>query len=286
METAEIEFEIAKNQIGIDFDSLEKQLPEESSSLPSQVLKQINHDWINQEVLFVVVEAGRDDVCPNFDRLKICGKTMTEWVLMAGGQCQKIVLKDGDVLETLRSLQTDKKIMAIFYNDAPLLDRNAFCRILDYFSSKSINFLQLARGFIVKTEFLKNNPSFISGVTGGYEDEALLVADSASVLSYVHKYLNRKILNYHIANGVVIFGENTVFIDADCEIEGGVVIHPNNVIEGQSIISAGCVLESGNIVKNSIISPNCILKGTFIQNSKIGAGHRIDEAEAIINQEI
>ncbi|MBO5394755.1 MAG: hypothetical protein J6A28_02495 [Clostridia bacterium] len=288
METAEIQFEIAKNQIGIDFDALEKEEEiEESSILPNTLIKPVNHDWIANEVLFVVVRTNRKDVCPNFASLKLCGKTMTEWVLMAGGQCQSMVIEQcEDVMSKIRSIGTDKQIIAVFYSDAPLLDRAGFYRIMDYFSSRSINFLQLARGFIVKTNFLRNNPNFMSGSVGGYEDESLLVAEDGKTLNYIQKHLNKKILNYHIANGVVVFGENTVFIDADCEIDSGVVIYPNNVIEGQSIISSGCVLKSGNVINNSILSQNCIVEGAYIENSKLGQGTVVGANEKIVNQEV
>ena len=230
METLELDLEIAKNQIAIDFESLEKE-EEESVSLPNSLIKPVNFDWIKSEVLFVVVNANREDVCPHFSSLSLCGKTMTDWVLMAGNQCENIVIDDcEDIIAKIREINTSKKIIALFYSDTPLLDKNAFYRIMEYFSSKSINFLQLARGIVVKTEFLKNNPSFMSSATGGYEDEALLVADSGEAIAFIHKILNRKIVNYHLDNGVVILGENMVFIDADCEIESGVVIYPNNTI--------------------------------------------------------
>lgn len=287
MET-EIQFEIAKNQIGIDFDALEKQEEiEESTSLPNELIKPVNHEWIGSEVLFVVVRTNKEEVCPNFSSLKLGGKTMTEWVLMAGGNCDKCVVDDcEDVVSLIRTIETDKKVIAVFYSDAPLLDRAGFYRIMDYFSSRSINFLQLARGFIVKTEFLKNNPNFMSSATGGYEDESLLTIEDGKMLAYVYKFLNRKILNFHMANGVVILGENSVFIDADCEIDGGVVIYPNNVIEGQSIISCGSVLKSGNILRNSIVGENCLLEGAYIENSKITTGKQIEGRQTIINQEI
>lgn len=288
METTELQFEIAKNQIGIDFDALEKeQEQEESSLLPNELIKPVNHDWIGQEVLFVVVRTNRKEVCPNFSSLKICGKTMTDWVLMAGGACQKCVVEDSDdVIAKIRNIDTDKRVIAVFYSDAPLLDLAGFYRIMDYFSSRSINFLQLARGFVVKAEFLRNNPNFMSSATGGYEDETLVVAQDGQTLNYIHKYLNRKILNYHLANGVIIFGENSVFIDADCEIDGGVVIYPNNVIEGQSIISSGCVLKSGNVINNSILAQNCTVEGAYIENSKITTGKKVGANETIVNQEV
>lgn len=205
---------------------------------------------------------------------------------MAGNCCQKMVIDDcEDVIERIRLIQTDKKIIALFYSDTPLLDKNAFYRIMDYFSSKSINFLQLARGIVVKTDFLKNNPSFMSSATGGYEDESLLVADNCNTLTFMHKILNRKILNFHIDNGVIILGENTIFVDADCEIESGVVIYPNNIIRGESVISGGCVLQSGNIIINSILAEGVHAEGGYIENSKISQGKKVMVGEKIINEE-
>ncbi|MBE7073673.1 MAG: hypothetical protein E7379_01075 [Clostridiales bacterium] len=283
----DIEFEIAKNQIAIDFENLKDQDgQEESLVLQKSVIKPVNFDWIKNEVLFVVVKANRIEVCPGFSSLKLCGKTMTDWVLMASGGCQTMVVNDcEDIIDKIRTINTDKKIIALFYSDTPLLDKSGFYRIMDYFSSKSINFLQLARGIIVKTGFLKNNPSFMSSATGGYEDDCLFVVDSGQALSYAHKQLNQKVLNFHKANGVVIFGENSVFVDADCEIDSGVIIYPNNVISGQSIISSGCVLQSGNVVVDSILAENVEIQGCYIENSKICQGNVVKAGEKVINEE-
>jgi len=79
METMDIEFEIAKNQIAIDFENLKDQDgQEESLVLQKSVIKPVNFDWIKNEVLFVVVKANRIEVCPGFSSLKLCGKTMTD----------------------------------------------------------------------------------------------------------------------------------------------------------------------------------------------------------------
>ena len=125
----------------------------------------------------------------------------------------------------------------------------------------------------------------MSSASGGYEDESLLVADSGEALAFMYKILNRKIVNYHMDNGVIVLGENMVFIDADCEIESGVVIYPNNIISGQSIISSGCVLQSGNIIVNSILSENVKAQGAYIENSKICNDNVVKADEKIINEE-
>lgn len=287
MEKLENEILIAKNQISFDFDGLELEEKEESLILTENVIKPLNHDWINDEVLFVVVNSRNDEVFKNLSSLNLCGKKMIDWVLLAGYGCEQFVIEDcEDILGRIKSIHTDKNFIAIFYSDTPLLDKASFYRIMDYFVAKSRNFLSLKRGFIVRTDFLKNNSTFMQGNVCDIEEEALTVCDSAKVLSYVYKTLNDKILYFHIKNGVTMFGMNTIFIDADVEIDGKVIIYPNNIIKGESIISSGTILESGNYIDNSIISNDCNIIGSHIENSKIAKGKTIKAGSQIINEEI
>ena len=83
-----------------------------------------------------------------------------------------------------------------------------------------------------------------------------------------------------------MFGVNTIFIDADVEIDSKVIIYPNNIIKGESIISSGTLLESGNYIENSIISNDCHLIGAHIENSKIASGKNIKAGSLIVNEEI
>ena len=131
MNTQEIDIEISKNQISFDLDSLQEE--EESSTL--SVLSVKNLEWIAQEVLFVVVKAKHDDFIKNFNDFLLCGKSMIDWVKMAGNHCQTIVIEETEnLIEQLKNIQTDKKVMAVFYSDTPLLDKSLFNEILNYFS--------------------------------------------------------------------------------------------------------------------------------------------------------
>lgn len=287
MENLENDVVIAENQISFDFDELELEKEEESLVLTENVIKPLNHDWINDEVLFVVVNVKNDEVCKNLSTLELCGKKMIDWVLLAGHSCQQLVVEDcEDVLGRVKSIQTDKNFIAIFYSDTPLLDKGAFYRIMDYFVAKSRNFLALKRGFIVRTDFLRNNNTFMQGNICEIESDALTVCDSARKLNFVFKTINDKILSFHMKNGVTMFGANTIFIDADVEIDSKVIIYPNNIIKGESIVSSGTILESGNYIENSIISNDCRLIGAHIENSKISYGKNIKAGSLIVNEEI
>ncbi len=285
MEKEDVELLIAENQLKFDFEEIENNIEEESSSLPQTFIKAKNYEWIKEEVLFIVVKVNRDEIVKDFSNLNLCGKKMIDWVLMAGSDCeQKVIIDSEDIFSSIRSLSINKPIIAVFYSDTPLLDKITFNKICDYFSSRNMNFLQLSRGFIVKTDFLKNNYYFAQGVNL-YEDKNLLVVDNAKELNYVSNILYNKILNYHIKNGVIIFGQNNIYIDADVEIESGVIIYPNNILKGQSIIEKGVILESGNVIKDSIVSSG-IIKSSYIENSKITNASIIQPFSKIINEEL
>ncbi len=285
MEREDIDLLVSENQIKIDFDSLTSANEEEESAIiPSALIKAVNYDWIKDEVLFVVVKAYHSFV-KDLPNVELCGKRLLDWVLNAGSGCETRIIEDcEDIIGRVRNITTNKNIIAVFYSDTPLLDKGTFNKFCEYFSSHNMNFLRLSRGFIVKSEFLKNNFTLAQGASE-LDDKNLLVADSAKVLNLMSNSLYNRILNYHIKNGVIIYGQNTVFIDGDVEIEGGVIIYPNNVIKGQSIIGENAVIESGNVIKNSIISNDAVVRGSYIENSKISAGASIEPFSKIIGQE-
>ena len=285
MEREDIDLLVSENQIKIDFDSLTSANEEEESAIiPSSLIKAVNYDWIKDEVLFVVVKAYHSFV-KDLPNVELCGKRLLDWVLNAGSGCETRIIEDcEDITSRVRNITTNKNIIAVFYSDTPLLDKGTFNKFCEYFSSHNMNFLRLSRGFIVKSEFLKNNFTLAQGASE-LDDKNLLIADSAKVLNLMSNSLYNRILNYHIKNGVIIYGQNTVFIDGDVEIEGGVIIYPNNVIKGQSIIGENAVIESGNVIKNSIISNGAVVRGSYIENSKISAGASIEPFSKIIGQE-
>ena len=281
MEIDEIELEVSKNQISFDFDSLEE---DEESSMLSNVVSAKNLDWIGQEVLFVVIKTYHDDVVKNMPKFDILGKTMLDWVLMAGNHCQTLIIDDGEnIIEKLKTIQTDKKIMAVFYSDTPLVDKTLFNEILNYFAVKGFNALKLQRGFVFKVDYLKTLIEFVQSPCAKFDIMPLYPVNSSKMLSNVYKILKNKIIAYHIKNGVVIFDEESVKIDADVEIETGVVVYGNNSIEGECFVSSGVILKSGNVIKDSIIGKDCVIEMSYIEKSKIENGKQIGPFEKIVN---
>lgn len=81
--------------------------------------------------------------------------------------------------------------------------------------------------------------------------------------------LNKRILDYHKERGVVFFGENTVFVDADVEIESGCVIYPNNIIKGESYIGRDVILESGNYIFDTIVCDEAFVCQSYLEKAKL-----------------
>ena len=86
MEKSDIDLLVCENQIEFDFSSLECEAEEESTLLPEGFLTARNHDWIEEEVLFIVVKEGNELGKESYN-LDICGKKMIDWVLIAGNGC-------------------------------------------------------------------------------------------------------------------------------------------------------------------------------------------------------
>ena len=124
----------------------------------------------------------------------------------------------------------------------------------------------------------------MSSAVTDFDKEDFCVVDDEEKVSLAFDILNERILSFHKQNGVVVLGES--FIDADVEIEEGAVIYPNNVIKGQSYIGKNVVLESGNQIEDSIICDDCVLKMSYVQNSKIEQGKTVGPFAKVINQKM
>lgn len=274
METTEFDLMVAKDQISFDFEGFE-----EDSSLPNPLIKTLNHDYIANEVLFVVAKVHDEN---NFSSLCLSGKTMLEWTCMAGSECEQKIIDEGDEIAKLKQIKTDKPIIALFFSDTPLFDKKSFHEVVDYFSQRGMNYLRLNRGLIIKTSYLERVSGNLVGDVA-YECKTLFAVNDAKKINLVNSILQERILAYHIKNGVVILNDN-VYIEADCEIGKGVVVYPNNTILGQSIIESGAVIESGNVIKDSIVCSGTTLRGCYCEKSKITSSP--EPLSKIINQKV
>lgn len=265
---------ISEKEVKIDLKSLDEF---EEDSFFSTLLRPVKLENKVSDTLFVAVKAYKEELVKDFPNFEICGKSLLDHILSAGEICEEIQLEDGDIFDKLKEIDTDKKIFAVFYCDTPLVDKKTFLKILEYFSEKNLDYLELSRGFIIKKNCLKNEVALRSAFQ--FEDPNLFVVENAKGLNYACKVIQERIRQKHINKGVIIFGDQSVFIDDDVEIESGVIIYPNNILKGKTVIEKNVTLKEGNFIKDSLISQGAILSHCFVDNSKINGEHKNEKIE-------
>lgn len=220
--------------------------------------------------------------------LEICDRQMFEWVKMAcSGYETKTVMcdKNSNIVSLIKPLLNEKQNTLVLYSDTPLLTNETVDETIDYFALSGMNVLKLPRGWIFKTEYIKNAES-VSGVQSRQFNEfefkpVLNLKD----LTIVAEILKQKIFEKHYINEVVIVDEKSIYIGADVIIETGTKIEPNNVIKGMTYIGKNCVLEPFNYINDSIISNNCVIKHSNILKSKITENMVVGPFEIIENKQ-
>lgn len=271
------EVEIEENQIGFDF--LEKE------NLDTEVEQAESFDWVADETLVLIVRSN-EFIAPNF---QLCGRALTDWVSFATSSCKQIFLEnlsEENLLDSIRDYAENYKFVAVLYSDTPLLQRQTFFDVMSYFSKNRMNFMKLSRGYVFKAEFLKSARVLLSSSIEDFGETDFLILDSAEKISFAYNVLNGRILGYHKANGVVLLGENTTFIDADVEIEAGVVVYPNNVLKGESYIGKNVILESGNYIIDTIICDGAFVCQSYLDKSKVETNKIVGPFAKLINQKI
>ncbi len=272
----ERETETLENQIGFDF--LDEKIEKESQPQKEQV------EWDSSKTLVLILDGKETN-----SSFYLCGKRMIDWVKLATSGCEQEVLSDiGDdeVLDLVKPFAEKAQYIAVFYSDTPLLQKSTFLEIMNYFCANGSNFMKLPRGYVFQAEFLKNSKMLMQTNPTEFGDEDFKKIDDAEKISYAFKVLNGRILSYHKNNGVVLFGEETIFIDADVEIEAGTVIYPNNIIKGQSYIGKGVILESGNYIIDSIVLDGAFVCQSYIESGKVGQDKTVGPFARIIKETV
>ena len=250
---------------------MEKNIEEESSLFSKVFVASRDYKWISEEVLVVIVRVNKTNFSENFSDIEVCGKSVLKWAMMATHGKEQIVIEeqpDEKILQALKNLKTEKKYIFLQYSDTPYLEKSTFNQILDYFSVKQFNFMGLPRGFVVKTDYLKNLFDLRAATQRNFGNKDFVQIKTSQDLTEFYNFARDRILNYHRENGVVLLGEN-ICIDADVEIGSGVIIYENNFIKGQSYIGENVVLKENNLIIDSIIESGSKVIQSYIEKSKV-----------------
>lgn len=274
MEIDEIDTMVEENQISFDF-----------LATPQTLTKVENFDWVADETLVVILRA-KNEISPDFE---ICGKKMLDWVALACSGCKQKILDDpgeDNLLSAIKDIAEEFNFVVVLYSDTPLLQKQTFLEIMDYFSKHRMNVLKLLRGYVFKGEYLKNARMMLSTAMEEFNKDEFAIISTPQMASQAFKVLNDRILTYHKERGVVLFGENTIFIDADVEIEGGTVIYPSNVIKGESYIGKNVILESGNYIIDTIVCDEAFVVQSYLEKSKVAEGKIVGPYVRLVGQKM
>ena len=278
METIELERE-TEQQIDVNFDFLQQSQQERALETAK------SFEWVAKETLVVLVETEHSFA----EDFQLCGMKMTDWVALATSGCKHKVISfvgEDEILQAAKQYAGDFSYVAVLYNDIPLLKKQTFLDFMDYFAKRKMNVMRLERGFVFRSEYLENAQILLSGMVEKFGEEDFFVVDNAEKASRAFEVLNARIVDYHKKDGVVFFGENTIFVDVDVQIESGAIIYPNNIIKGQSYIGKNVVLESGNYIVDSAICDGAKVCQSYIKNSVVEKKKNIGPFENLTNVKV
>ena len=110
-------------------------------------------------------------------------------------------------------------------------------------------------GLVVNAYILKNN-------------EEIYGINSKANLAEATKFLNRRIINNHLKNGVTIIDPDTTWISPETEIKADTVIYPSTYIQGKNIIGKNCKIGPFAHIRGGVKIDDNVKIGNFVEVKK------------------
>lgn len=100
------------------------------------------------------------------------------------------------------------------------------------------------------------------------DNEEIYGINSKSNLAEATKFLNRKIVQKHLDNGVQIIDPSTTWISPETEIEADTVIYPSTYIEGKNKIGKHCKIGPFAHLRGDVVLEDYVKVGNFVEVKK------------------
>ncbi len=110
-------------------------------------------------------------------------------------------------------------------------------------------------GLSVNAYTLKNN-------------EEIYGINSKANLAEAAKFLNKRVINKHLTNGVTIIDPDTTWISPETEIEADTIIYPSTYIEGENKIGKNCKIGPFAHLRGGVILDDEVKIGNFVEVKK------------------
>ncbi|MCL2847555.1 MAG: hypothetical protein FWE13_02230 [Firmicutes bacterium] len=206
--------------------------------------------------------------------VQILGKSMLDWVKLSLPNCPfEIALEDKKVelpVMVRPYINVESAYTAVLYSDTPLLTKKTILDALATIESSDANMIKLTRGYIFKTAYLRAIDTFMATDSYFFDEEDFISATNFKQVSIISDILKQRILSYHMERGVHIEDISSVFIGPDVRIARGVVIGPNNILKGETIIKTDVKLNAGNYLEDAIVEQSATITASQIYKSFIG----------------
>lgn len=118
-------------------------------------------------------------------------------------------------------------------------------------------------------KILSNQNHMIKALKVNDVNETMGVNDRIQLAS-ANKWLQNKINEGWMENGVSLIDPNNIYISSEAQIEADVTIYPNVFIKGQTIIHSGSTIYPGSWIENSTIGKNTVIDHSKVIDSSVG----------------
>lgn len=202
--------------------------------------------------------------------LSLLGRKMKDWVRNAvkDFECRFVILKENDnPLEVIKPFIKDEDYSIVLFSDTPLLQEISVLEVLDYATTKNLDYCKLPRGFIVKSQNLKSNRMEFSAEPTFINKEEYYTFFDGNTLLNCKQILKDRIIENHAKNKVLIHDKNSTYIECEVEIAPLVEIYPFNSLSGKTIIEKEVILHENNTLINATVCQNNNISNCYIENT-------------------
>lgn len=210
--------------------------------------------------------------------LNLLGKEMKDWVRDSVNHfdCSFVSLSEKDnPLELVKPFIGEEDYTIVLFSDTPLIKSSTILDVLDYATTKNLDFCKLPKGFIVASQNFKAGKIEFSAEPNYVDKEDFFVVFDCSTLANAKNILKNRIIEKHLKNKVIINDVNTTFIDSQVEIASFVEIYANNIIKGNTVICEGVKLKENNVIENCVVKNNAEIFYSVLKNVEIKENEKI-----------
>ena len=204
--------------------------------------------------------------------ISLMGESMYNWVARACPNKPMLVNfnEEDELLTIIQPLLKESEYTLVLYSDTPLITANGVKQILEFVQDRNLSVCKLNRGWVFKTEYIKNATAIYALNTYDICAQEQFVVNSFDALIKAENILRTRINKYHIQNGVNILSPLCTYIECGVAIEAGATIEAFVKLEGATTIGANSKICSHTVITDSKINQNAIVKaGSVVVRSAI-----------------